>query len=436
MPREPAPAHPGGPRDERHREAEIWSRLARDISESLELDIVLQRVADAARELCRADVARIALRRPDTGALTFHYWAGHVLDPTHQGFVIQPGQGVGGHVLVTGRPFRTDRYTSDPRITGHFLDVVVAEGIVAVMAVPISAHSRLEGVLFVDNRTPRAFSDEDEAVLCRLADHAAIAIRNARMYGDLQATMATLEASQRRAAETERLRALGTLASGMAHHLNNLLAVMLGRVEMIMHKVADPEVARQLETVRRAGLDGAEIVRRVMRFAQVHPPAESEPVDLNVLIADVVGLARPEWQAAAAARGTTIGVSVAPGLIPLVMGDSFALREALMSVLLNAIDAMPDGGKISLRTWAAEEKVWCTLTDTGVGMSDDTRRQILDPFFTTKGPRRTGLGLSAAYGILQRHGGGLAIESAEGAGTTVVLHLPAAARDDRGPSPG
>jgi signal transduction histidine kinase len=422
--------------EERHREAQIWSRLAGDISASLDLDTVLQRVADAARELCHADIARIALRSPDSGAIVFHYWAGTVIDSTQQRFVIEPGQGVGGQVLLTGRPFRTDHYASDSRISRHFLDVIVAERIVAVMAVPIRADSRLEGVLFVDNRVPRAFSDEDENVLGRLADHAAIAIRNARLYGDLRTAMARLEASQRLVAETERLRALGTLAAGMAHHLNNLLAVMLGRVEILLRKASDPEVIRALEIVRRAGLDGAEIVRRVTRFAQVQPAADPEPVDLNELVTDVVGLTRPEWQGAAAARGATIVVSVIADPIPVVRGDPLALREAVMNVLLNAIDALPDGGTIALRTWSASGKVWCALTDTGVGMSDDTRRQVLDPFFTTKGPRRTGLGLSVAYGILQRHGGGLSIESTEGAGTTVSLHLPVAGPPGNGPSPG
>jgi signal transduction histidine kinase len=159
-------------------------------------------------------------------------------------------------------------------------------------------------------------------------------------------------------------------------------------------------------------------------------------VDLNELVTDIVGLTRPEWQGAAAARGATIVVSVIADPIPVVRGDPLALREAVMNVLLNAIDALPDGGTIALRTWSASGKVWCALTDTGVGMSDDTRRQVLDPFFTTKGPRRTGLGLSVAYGILQRHGGGLSIESTEGAGTTVSLHLPVAGPPGNGPSPG
>jgi signal transduction histidine kinase len=436
MPTEPvAPGQDGSPRGP-HREAVIWSRLAGDISASLDLDTVLQRVADAAQELCRADIGRIALRRPDSEALVFHYWAGTVLDPSQQRFVIEPGQGVGGQVLRTGRPFRTDHYASDPRITSHFLDVVLAEGIAAVMAVPIRGESRIEGVLFVDNRAPRPFTDEDEEVLTRLAHHAAIAIRNARLYGDLQTAMAHLKASQRRLVESERQRALSTLAAGMAHHLNNLLAVMLGRVEMLLRKPTDPELTRALEIIRRAGLDGAEIVRRVTRFAQVQPARDPEPLDLNELVADVVGLTRPEWQTAAAARGAMIAVSVHATPVPLVTGDPFALREALMNVLLNAIDAMPDGGTIVLRTWSVDGKVWCALTDTGMGMSDDTRRQVLDPFFTTKGPRRTGLGLSVAYGILQRHGGGLTIDSAEGTGTTVSVHLPVAgqAGDAAGPS--
>ncbi len=99
-----------------------------------------------------------------------------------------------------------------------------------------------------------------------------------------------------------------------------------------------------------------------------------------------------------------------------------------MNLLLNSTDAMPQGGRITFKTWTADDHVYCAVSDTGIGMSDDVRRRALEPFFTTKGPKSTGLGLSVAYGTLQRHGGTLTIESAEGQGTTVTISLPLASR--------
>ncbi len=412
------------------READVFAELARDLNASLDLDVVLQRVADAARELCKADLARIALRRPGSEAMAFHYIAG-TLYPAYRDIPVEPGKGVGGQVLLTGRPFRTDDYANDPRITKDYVEAVRADSVVAVMGVPVRVESRVEGLLFVDGRPPRRFTDRDEAVLARLADHAAIAVRNARLYGELQATLGELEAMQQRNIQAERLSAIGGLASGVAHHFNNLLAIMLGRVDMLLRKTADPAVQRSLEIVKRAGLDAAEVVRRLGRFVEFDPVSDWRAVDLNQIVRDAVEQTRPGRQGGADARAIDIDVSFEPGTLGPVSGDPAALREALANLLLNAIDALPGGGAMRVKTWSADDRVYCSISDTGAGMSERTRRQALEPFFTTKGPRNLGLGLSVAYGVFQRHDGGLAIESAEGGGTTITLHLP---RADNSPS--
>ena len=163
------------------REIEVVADLSQRLNASLDLDTVLQRVADGARELTGSDLAQIALRDGESPTLSFRYRAGsHVarLD-THR---IELGKGVGGRVMATGRPFRTDNYPEDPRITKDYLATTLAESIVAELAVPIQTEGQLQGILFVDNRSPRPFTQQDERTLQRLADHAAIAIRNARLH--------------------------------------------------------------------------------------------------------------------------------------------------------------------------------------------------------------------------------------------------------------
>jgi len=212
----------------------------------------------------------------------------------------------------------------------------------------------------------------------------------------------------------------------MAHHLNNLFAVILGRLETLLAKVPEPDAKRYLEIVQRAAQDGAEVVRRVQRFSRVQPVLRSVPVDLNHLAQEVLELTRPRWHNEALLRQIRIDTALELGAIRPVAGELAPLREVLMNLLLNGIDAMPGGGRLIIKTWTSGSEVCCAVTDTGLGMSDEVRQRALDPFFTTKGPKSTGLGLSVTYGIVQRHNGRLEIDSAPGRGTTVTISLPAA----------
>jgi len=166
--------------ERRRREAEVVADLGRTINASLDLQEVLPAVVEGARELCGSDIATIALREPGSDALVMRYAAGFAASLS--GFVIEPGKGIGGRVLVTGEPLRTDDYAGDTRFSKEYLPSVLADGIVTALVVPIPIDGRVEGLLYVHNRSPRPFTDQDESVLKRLADHAAIALRNARVY--------------------------------------------------------------------------------------------------------------------------------------------------------------------------------------------------------------------------------------------------------------
>lgn len=406
------------------REAEVLAELTRGINASLDLGTVLHRVAEAARELCQADLARIALRKPGSEEMGFHYWAG-TFHAAYRDTVIEPGKGLGGQVLLTGKPFRTDDYANDPRITKDYVDAARGEGLLAVMGVPIRADGHIRGLLFVDSRSQRSFSDAEEAVLLRLADHAAVAVHNAQLYEQAQRARADLEAAQEKLVRGETLRALGELAGGAAHHLNNLLAIVSGRVQLLLMRETDPARRRPFEIIDRAARDAADVVRRLQQFARTEPAGRLERVDLNELAGEVVEMARGRWHDAARARGLRIEVEVKPAPIPPVHGDPVALREVLMNLVLNAVDALPAGGTIALETRDEGAAVALAVRDSGIGMSDEVRQRAREPFFTTKGVKSTGLGLSMSHGVLKRHGGELSIESAEGAGTTVTVRLPA-----------
>jgi signal transduction histidine kinase/ActR/RegA family two-component response regulator len=234
----------------------------------------------------------------------------------------------------------------------------------------------------------------------------------------------TLERAHERVVEAERLRAIGELSAGVAHHLNNLMAVVLGRIQLALRCADDAgHVSRNLEIAERGLLDASEVVRRMSALSVGQALPESVAVDLNVLAQEVLELTRPRWESEAQIRGLTIEAQLTPGRIVPVAGDPSALREVLMNLIFNAIDALPRGGRITVRTWTDADGVACAVGDNGVGMEPSVQQRALEPFFTTKGLRCTGLGLSVSYGIVRRHGGTLTIDSTNGQGTTVTVRL-------------
>jgi signal transduction histidine kinase/CheY-like chemotaxis protein len=232
-----------------------------------------------------------------------------------------------------------------------------------------------------------------------------------------------LQKGQHQTIETERLDAVGDLAAGAAHHLNNLMTVILGSVELALRRPNAIEIG-YLETIRQAALDVTEIVRRLGSFSRRQSQPARLIVDLNALVEEALALTRGRWHDEAQLHGIDIDVQLDAGHTFPVGADEVSLREVLVNLLFNAIDALPEGGHIRVRTWSTEDVAQCEISDDGIGMSPEVRQRAPEPFFTTKGLRRRGLGLSLSYGIIQQHGGTLTIESAEGRGTTVTFTLP------------
>jgi signal transduction histidine kinase len=247
----------------------------------------------------------------------------------------------------------------------------------------------------------------------------------------LETALADLRRSQRRVVEQERLQAVGQMASGIAHDFNNALAMILGHTELLL---ATPEVTRDPAQVRTHAQQINEVAQDaaavVARLAAVYRggsgPETFEPVNLNDLVAQAISLTQPRWRDEALARGITIAIRTTPGEIPPIRGNAPSLRELLVNLLFNAVDALPEGGTITVGTRAEGDRVVLTVADDGVGMSEEVRRQCLDPFFSTKGERGSGLGLSMVRDIVARHEGEIDIDSAPGQGTTLAIALPTA----------
>jgi PAS domain S-box-containing protein len=247
-----------------------------------------------------------------------------------------------------------------------------------------------------------------------------------RLSGELQHSLSSIQSTQDQMVRAQRLRALGEMASGVAHDFNNSLTTILGMIEWLLH-TSPPDLAIRpdLDTIRTAAVDAAAIVRRLQLFGRSTPEAESEQVDLAEMAQLVVNLARPRWRELAQRRGVQFEVLVEANQTPAVRVVSSEIRELLMNLVFNAIDAMPDGGKIVIRTGASHDKALISVIDQGTGIPDEVKERIFEPFFTTKGKDGAGLGLSVCWGIAERHHGTLEVHSTMGSGTTFTLVLPA-----------
>ena len=247
---------------------------------------------------------------------------------------------------------------------------------------------------------------------------------------ELERALADLQCSQKQVIQQERLAALGTMAGGIAHDFNNALSVIMGFGELLLrdaeHGLTKEDALLPLTTILTAAEDAAKIVHRLREFYRPDETGDQRlPVDLNQLIAQAVALTQPRWKTEATARGRTITIATEPGEIPCVVGDAAELREVLTNLIFNAVDALPQGGVITLHTRPEGAAVVLEISDTGTGMSEEVRLRCLEPFFTTKGSRGTGLGLAMVFGIIHRHAGTIAIASELGKGTTFALRLPA-----------
>ena len=243
-----------------------------------------------------------------------------------------------------------------------------------------------------------------------------------RFFWDL---LEELKLTQEQISQTERLSAIGQLASGIAHDVNNLLATILGSTQLLLERRGrDPDLVRFLKLIKQAASDGARAIERIREFSRPGSSRHHVPVDLVQLLGEVREFTRPRWENEAQAAGIAYDIRIEAEPVPMISGDPAELREALINLLLNALEAMPRGGQVRLTAATEAKRVRVMIQDTGGGMSEEVRRRAFEPFFTTKGRRGSGLGLRVVWEIIQRHGGEITFATEEGKGTSFTLHFP------------
>ncbi len=320
-------------------------------------------------------------------------------------------------------------YKSEQLIGHSFLDITFE-------ADRETAREHFERTLDGKPQTYEArFFSRDGALRYALFDTAPLVVEG-RTTGVLGIARDITEQKQerQRAAQADKLRALGQLASGVAHDFNNALTAILGRAQLMRRQVTDESLTHNLDVIQTAAEDAAATVRRIQTFARQSPAREFETLDVSQLLADAVEITRTRWHNEARLRGLLYAVELETGGPTYVSGVASELREVFVNLIVNAVDAMPGGGQLLIGCAREGDSVRLRFTDSGTGMPEEVRERIFEPFYSTKGAHGTGLGLAVSYGIIERHEGRVTVESEVGRGTTFQIALPAAEPDFARPS--
>lgn len=400
--------------DERNR---VLADIARSISASLDIDTVLQRIAEGARTLCESDRAGILLRDEGSGAMVPRVRVGP-WSTGYDGPVMRAGEGLGGLAMQTRRPLRTSSYQTDPRVEESMRAVAARTGTVALMVVPILTATEVAGLLYISNRTARAFGDDDEAISVRLAEQAAIAIQNARLFAREGAARAEAEAANRSKDE---------FLAMLSHELRNPLGAISSAIQ-VLDRVGDASlaarargvIARQTQHLSRLVEDLLDVSRAMTGKIAVR----REVLDL----AAVAERAVAALTARHAARAGDISLAARP---VRVLGDAVRLEQVINNLVENALKYTPAGGRVTVSVHEEDGAAVLAVDDSGVGIAAELLPHVFDLFVQAdRSLERTagglGIGLTLVRQIVELHGG--TVEAASGGigrGSRFTVRLPA-----------
>ncbi len=401
----------------RRHEAEIFAEVAASTATSLELDRILERVVNGARELCGADVGRIALRDPASDRMLFRQWVGSRLGDHHP-VEVDRGKGLGGHVWETGQPYRSEDHRQDPRARADYLPLIAEEGTVASLVVPIRLAGQVEGLLYLDHRSRRAFAKHDEEVVQRLADHAAVAIQNARALEAERAARAEAEAANR--AKDEFIAMLG-------HELRNPLGAISNAVYVLDFIGArTPAAVRARQVISRGSEQLAKMVDDLLDMARLTRgkiALDRQLVNLAESVTECLGALR--------AAGKTGKHEVAVDVESVwVEGDPVRIQQVFSNLILNAVKYTGTGGTIAVSVSAGDDHAIVRVQDSGLGISPEMLPRVFDLFqqgehSIERSQGGLGIGLTLAKRLVEAHGGTIdAYSEGRGRGSVFTVRLP------------
>jgi signal transduction histidine kinase len=402
----------------RNRDLERLNAAGQALNASLDQNQVLATALNQICALLAVDICSVWLLDRGSGELVCRCSAGAQADRV-RGWRLSPGQGLAGWVAQTGRSVLVADAEADPR---HYGGVDQATGLPmrSILCVPLRIKDDLVGVIQALDSRPGRLDAGAVPVVESLASAAGIALENARLYQDLRARLDELSQAQGQLVQAAKMAAFGQLAAGVAHELNTPLTSILGYSEMLLeHAPAEGRARPRLEAIGRQAAKARDIIRSLLDFARQQDYI-ADRADLNAVLRQSLLLVRQRL----ANSGITVREEYAPGL-PRPVVDVSRLKQVFLNLCLNALQAMPRGGTLTVRSRRSEGGVAISFIDTGEGISPETLGRIFEPFFTTRAvDEGRGLGLSLSLGIVQAHGGRIDVQSQVGRGSTFTVWLP------------
>ncbi len=393
------------------------------INSTLNIAEVLDRIMKYANLVTNSAASTLMLLDEETGELVFSVPTGPKSDRLTD-IRIPPGKGIAGCVATNEQYLLIPDVSKDPRFYDK-VDEKSGYETESILCVPLMAKTKLIGVLEVINKADgNSFTKEDAMLLNFFANQAAVAIENARFYGELKRKYDEEREIQERLVESEKLRALGLMTSGIAHDFNNMLAIITGNIDLIETEEDKDKILKMVQIIKKTAKDSAKTIKRLQKYARTkNDKSELQATNLDNLVREAIDISTTIWKGSANGLSVEIVDTLAEDE-SIILGDDTDLKEAIINMIFNSVDAMPHGGKIYIATYTKNERIYLELSDNGTGMTEETKNRIFDPFFTKKGLDHSGLGMSMLYGTIKRHNGSIDIKTSLGKGTTFTIAFP------------
>ncbi|NIO70846.1 MAG: response regulator [Anaerolineae bacterium] len=394
------------------------NEINKAITSSLDLDQILSQTMHGIRRILHVEAGSLLLLDEGSSLLEFK----KILRGSQErmvGFKLKPGEGIAGYVVQKGEPLLVLDAQNDPRFCPR-IDEAIGFVTRSILCVPLKVKDRIIGAIEVINKLDGQFDENDLWLLNYMAGSVAIALENARLYTELSDFARELKRSQAQLVQAEKLAAMGRLAASIAHEINNPLQAIHNCLHLTLKKPLNEEKKTRYLGMAQEEVD--RLITIVQRMLEFYRPSKEgmAPTDVHTIIENVLALSSKRLQ-----HGKiTVTKKLAPDL-PNINAVSDQLKQVFLNLVINAIEAMPQGGELCIETKLSEDGdgLSVAFTDTGVGLSEKEQENIFEPFFTTKATG-TGLGLSVSYGIIERHGGRIEVQSELGKGATFTVYLP------------
>lgn len=403
---------------QRNRELAALNEIARLTSHSLELDHVLATTLNQALSLMSGQTAMAALIDEDEEQrITLHMHRGlpSALDGRLDGVQWASGEGLIGQVVQSGKSYVTADLAGD-----RHLATLAVHGLDVAACAPLTAQHGTVGALVVLGRTEARWGEHSVRLLEAVGAQVGVAIENARLYTRISQYAEELARSQAQLIQAEKLAAMGRLTASIAHELNNPLQAIQNCLHLILHRSLEQDKQRKYLSMAQEEVE--RLIGTVQRMLDFYRPStrQHRATDVHQVVEDVLALTNKRLE-----RGRVRVRRAFDPRVPPLNAIKNQLKQVFLNLVINAVEAMPKGGELTVRTALSPDGDWVSITfcDQGTGLSQQARAHLFEPFYTTK-RKGTGLGLSVSYGIIEQHGGNIEVDSSEGKGSCFTVRLP------------